>query len=142
MNGDPASEPCPVTFALELFGDRWTLIVLRDIVLDGHRRYNDILSANPGLATNILADRLSRLARRGMLEKTRAPSDARKFIYRPTERAISLVPMLLEMIVWSSGQGVAGVDSSIIERFEADRSALIEELQRKVRESIEPTASE
>lgn len=137
MNGDPASEPCPVTYALELFGDRWTLIVLRDVILRGHRRYNEILSANPGLATNVLADRLKRLERRGLLEKARAPRDARQFIYRPTETAIGLIPMLLEMIVWSSNQGVSGVDSTMIERFQTDREELIEDLQREVRESIE-----
>lgn len=130
---DGEKVPCPVTYALEIFGDRWTLLVLRDIMIDGRRRYRDLLSANPGLATNVLADRLKRLERRGLINRARDPIDARQIVYKPTERAIAVIPMLLEMIVWSAKNGADGVPKSLLRRYQADREDLIAELTRNVR---------
>ena len=126
-------QPCPVTYALEVFGDRWTLLVLRDVMLERRYRYRELLAANQGLATNVLSDRLKRLERRGLVSKTRDGADARQFIYGPTERAIGLVPMLVEMIVWSAGQGRAQVARTFLDRFEQDRAGLIKELQERIR---------
>lgn len=128
---------CPVTFAMEIFGDRWTLLVLRDVILRGRHCYKDLLTANPGLATNVLADRLKRLERRGLLSKKQDSSDARQYVYKPTETAVALIPMLVEMIVWGAGQGASGVPESFLERFEADRDALIAELKRQARGQIQ-----
>lgn len=136
-HGTEASPACPVTYALEIFGDRWTLLVLRDIILEARSRYRDVLAANPGLATNVLADRLKRLERRGILSKQSDPSDARQYVYKPTEAAIALIPMLVEMIVWSAKQGANGVSAQFLERFETDRDALIEELKHQTRRQIQ-----
>ena len=134
---DPSPpRPCPVTFALEIFGDRWTLLLLRDVLLEGLSRYGDLRAANPGIATNILADRLKRLERRGLLEKFRDPKDARQFVYRPTEFGISTVPMLLEMIVWGTKQGQGAADPELLVRFDADRDGLVRDLQRRIRERL------
>lgn len=130
----PQQRPCPVTYALELFGDRWTLLVLRDVMLEARHRYRDLLAANQGLATNVLSDRLKRLERRGLVSKTRDTADARQFVYRPTEAAKDLVPMLVEMIAWSAKQGHARMAPSFLRQFEEDREGLIAELQRQVRE--------
>lgn len=132
-----ANAPCPVTYALEIFGDRWTLLVLRDIMIDGRRRYKDLLSANPGLATNILADRLKRLERRGLISRARDPLDARQFAYKPTERAVAVIPMLLEMIVWSAKNGAGGVSKSLLRRYQTEREALIAELAQEVRSAAQ-----
>ena len=84
---------CPIHFALETFGDRWTLLVLRDVLLKGRSTYTDFLMAEEGIATNILADRLTSLQRDGLL--ARAPGGR----YRPTTKAIDLLPVLVEMIL-------------------------------------------
>ena len=86
--------PCPISYALEIFGDRWSLLVLRDLMLNGRRRYKDLLGCPEGIATNVLADRLRRLEERDLITKVRDPADARQFLYAPTEAAIALVPML------------------------------------------------
>lgn len=125
--------PCPVTYALEIFGDRWTLLVLRDVMIEGRRRYRELLSANPGLATNVLADRLKRLERRGLISRARDPMDARQIVYKPTEGAVAVIPMLLEMIVWSAKNGAGGVSKAFLRRHAADRDGLIAELIRNVR---------
>lgn len=127
---------CPVTYAMEIFGDRWTLSVLREAVLEGTCRYRAFQTAIPGIATNVLADRLKRLERRGFLSRERDPEDARQFLYGPTELAISTIPMLVEIMVWSARQGNQGLDPAFIRRFETDRQDLIEELQEKARRAI------
>lgn len=129
----PARSTCPISFALEIFGDRWTLLVLRDLLLRGRTRYRELLQAEEAIATNVLADRLQRLAGKGLIRKERDPADRRQHIYRPTELAVSLVPMLVEMIVWGARNGGADVPPEFIARFETDRDALIAEIQASAR---------
>jgi DNA-binding HxlR family transcriptional regulator len=97
----------------------------------------DLLSANPGLATNVLADRLKRLERRGLISRARDPIDARQIVYKPTERAVAVIPMLLEMIVWSAKNGSDGVPKSLLRRYETDREDVIAELMRSVRSAAQ-----
>jgi DNA-binding HxlR family transcriptional regulator len=126
---------CPLNFALEIFGDRWTLIVLRDLLLRSRRRYGELLACEEGIATNVLADRLKRLEQRGLVTKERDEADARQYVYRPTQQAVTLVPMLVEMTVWgarNSKQSSIGRD--FIRRFETDRAQLIAEIQEQIRE--------
>lgn len=130
----PKPNPCPVSFALETFGDRWTLVVLRDLVLNAHYRYKDLLGANPGIATNILADRLRRLEQRGLVSKQRDANDARQYLYKPTSLAISVIPMLVEMIIWGSENGDGLGSAKFTERFKSDREGLIAELQDNARQ--------
>ena len=132
-----AKSNCPVTYALEIFGDRWTLLVLRDILLESRHTYRDILDAHPGMATNVLADRLRRLLRRDLISKERDEHDARQFIYKPTELSVSVIPMLVEMIVWGSKHGDASADPDLLRRFDDDRVRVIEEIQDRVRMLIQ-----
>ncbi len=134
---DPSSEPrrsdCPISFALEIFGDRWTLIVLRDLMLRSRRRYRELLEGDEGIATNVLAERLKRLEHRKLITKQRDPDDARQFIYLPTELAVSLVPMLVEMTAWGIKTSNYDVGAEFLEKFETGRDKLISDLQVKIR---------
>jgi DNA-binding HxlR family transcriptional regulator len=125
---------CPISFALGIFGDRWSLLVLRDLVLKGKRRFTELLAAEEGIATNILSDRLRRLEDQGLIVREPDAHDRRRFIYRPTPMAVDLVPMLVEVVVWGARNdpGTA-VPESFIRLFEEDRDALIE----SIRESVE-----
>jgi DNA-binding HxlR family transcriptional regulator len=93
---------CPVNFAVESLGDRWSLIIVRDMIFWGKKTYGDFLKSDERIATNILADRLAFLEKEGIITKAPDPLDKRKEIYSVTERGIDLVPMLLEMIAWSA----------------------------------------
>ena len=93
---------CPISLALELLGDPWTLLVVRDLMFKGRHTFADLLAGGEGIASNILADRLARLERAGVLSKTRSPTDARRFIYRLTDKGIDLVPTLVELVLWSA----------------------------------------
>lgn len=93
---------CPIAFALEIFGDRWTLLVLRDLLFKGKKRYKEFLASEEEIATNVLAERLRRLEREGLVTRLRPPGGGRQFVYRPTAKALDLLPVLLEISVWSA----------------------------------------
>jgi DNA-binding HxlR family transcriptional regulator len=92
---------CPINLTLEMFGDRWSLIVIRDIMFGNRRHYGDLLRlSDEGIASNILADRLARLLKKRLLSRTSDPSHKQKSIYSLTEASIQLVPLLAHMGAW------------------------------------------
>jgi DNA-binding HxlR family transcriptional regulator len=92
---------CPVNFALESFGDKWSFLIVRDIIFYGKKTYGEFLQSEEHIATNILADRLTSLEKEGILSKAPHPTDKRKDIFKLSEKGIALIPMILEMVVWS-----------------------------------------
>ena len=121
---------CPISFALGIFGDRWTLLVLRDLMLRNKRRFKELAAAPERIATNVLSDRLRRLADAGLITREPDPEDRRQGIYRATERGIDLVPMLVELVVWGARNDPGtGVTRDFIERFERNRQGLIRAIQ-------------
>ncbi len=96
-----ARSGCPINLALETIGDRWSLIVIRDIMFGNRRHFRVLLNeSEEGIASNILADRLKRLVDSGLLSKADDPSHKQKAIYSLTEKAIQLVPLLAHMGAW------------------------------------------
>ena len=92
---------CPINLTLEVLGDRWSLIVIRDMMFGGRRHYRDLLShSQEGIASNILADRLKRLMAAGLITRRDDPSHKQKGVYSLTEPAIQLVPLLAQMGAW------------------------------------------
>ncbi len=114
---------CPINYALEIFGDRWTLLLLRDLILFGKEHYRELLASEEGIATNILADRLKRLEISGIITRERDPEDGRQFIYRTTEEGLALTPVLLEIAAWASVHGDTAAPEGFAESFYADREA-------------------
>src|SRR5207253_11274398 len=96
---------CPLNATLEVLGDRWSLLIVRDLIFKGRTTYKDFLAGGEGIATNVLADRLRRLEAEGGIEKGRDAADARRLVYRLTAKAPALGPALVEMVVWGAGPG-------------------------------------
>ena len=113
---------CPVNFALEAFGDRWALLILRDVVFRGKRTYGEFLKSEEGFSTNILASRLEHLIGEGILQREVHEEDGRKDLYSLTDKGLDLIPVIFEMVLWS-----AKYDS----RSEARRITRLVELIRK-----------
>ncbi|RYC10108.1 winged helix-turn-helix transcriptional regulator [Ciceribacter ferrooxidans] len=92
---------CPINLTLEVLGDRWSLIVIRDVMFGNRRHFRELLqNSEEGIASNILADRLKKLVERGLLTRADDPSHKQKAIYSLTEMSIELVPLFAEMGAW------------------------------------------
>lgn len=93
---------CPINFSLEVFGDKWSLLIVRDMVYFGKKTYGEFLESDEGIATNILASRLLQLEQSGILIKQPSKTDGRRDIYSLTEKGLDLIPVLLEMANWGA----------------------------------------
>ena len=117
---------CPINFALETFGDPWSLLVIRDIVYFGKKTYGEFLTSEEGMATNILASRLTRLEEQGILMKKPSVQDKRKEEYILTEKGLDLIPVLAEIANWSAEYDPhTGAPASWIALMKADREKMI-----------------
>jgi DNA-binding HxlR family transcriptional regulator len=128
---------CPVCQALDVFGDKWSLLVIRDLIFGGCKTYTDFLEGGEGISTNILADRLRSLEAEGLISKRAHPENKVKYIYELTEKGIALVPAMLEMIAWAADH-VEGVhpDAKLFSaRLKTDRDAVIKETLENLREN-------
>ncbi len=113
---------CPVAFGLDIFGDRWTLLVIREIMLRGKRTYSEFMEMEEEIATNILIDRLKSLEAEGLVDKTRDPENRRSFLYSLTKKGRDLAPVLLEIIIWSGEHDKRTFAmTGVLEEIEADR---------------------
>ena len=92
---------CPINLGLEVFGDKWTLLVIRDIMFAGKRHYREFLASDEGISSNILADRLAMLVAAGIISKAGDPSHRLKAIYSLTEKGIDLLPIIAQISRWS-----------------------------------------
>ena len=99
---------CPLNASVEMLGDRWSLLIIRDMMLGGARSYKEFLECYEGIATNILADRLRKLMACGIITTQEDPSDGRKRMYLLTAKGIDLAPVLTEMVLWASAYEETG----------------------------------
>jgi len=100
--GDTRRSQCPISFALDLLGDKWSLLVIRDLIFMQKRHFADFLASPEGIASNILASRLKNLVATGIVSRRPDPDNARKVIYELTEKGADLVPVLLDLIHWGA----------------------------------------
>ncbi len=124
---------CPINFALETFGDPWSLLIIRDMVYFGKKTYGEFLESEEGIATNILANRLARLEQHGIIMKRPAPSDRRKEEYVLTEKGLDLIPILVEMADWSARYDPqTGAPAAWIALVRAAREQMIQRIRETV----------
>lgn len=125
---------CPIDYALEVFGDRWTLLVLRDLMLSGKRHYRQLRSSKEGIASNILASRLRKMEADGLVIRKQDPEDKRQFFYEVTEKALDLVPVLLEISRWSAIYDEdTAAPPELMRRYEEEPQQLIADLKAAAR---------
>jgi DNA-binding HxlR family transcriptional regulator len=99
---------CPLNASVEMLGDRWSLLIIRDMMLRGFRTYKEFMECYEGIATNILADRLRKLVSYGIITTKPDPSDGRKVTYLLTRKGIDLAPVLTEMVLWAAAHEDTG----------------------------------
>ncbi len=127
---------CAVNYGVEMFGDRWSLLIIRDIVFVGKKTYGDFLKSEEGIATNVLASRLAFLEEQGILSRAQNPLDKRKDFYSLTEKGLDLIPTVLDIVLWSAKHDpksyVRG-QTDFIARLSKDRAQVGEEIKALVR---------
>ena len=126
----PRRSNCPIAYALDFVGDKWTLIVLRDLIMARKRHFRELLAGSEGIATNILASRLKLLEAAGLVTRRLDPAEARRVIYEPTEKALDLVPVLIELMRWSTKYDPkSAAPPRFVRRLAQDREGLIADLR-------------
>lgn len=116
---------CPISFSLDALGDKWTLLILRDLVFAGKSTYGEFLQSAEKMATNILADRLATLELQGFVSKQVAADKKSKFTYRLTEKGLDLLPLLLEITLWGAKYSPAGGNATLLQQLAADKEATL-----------------
>jgi DNA-binding HxlR family transcriptional regulator len=125
---------CPINFALETFGDPWSLLIIRDMVYFGKKTYGEFLASEEGMATNILASRLAHLEQQGILMKRPSGQDKRKEEYILTEKGLDLIPVLAEIATWSAEHdSQTGAPAAWIALMKADRESMLGLIRETVR---------
>ena len=130
---------CPLNASVEMLGDRWSLLIIRDMMLRGFRSYSQFLECYEGIATNILADRLRKLAGYGIIATEPDPSDGRRLIYLLTAKGIDLAPVLTEMVLWAAAHEETG-NQALVRQMRANKEKVIAEVRKRwtSRHSIQP----
>jgi DNA-binding HxlR family transcriptional regulator len=122
---------CPVSVSLEMIGDRWSLLIVRDLMVRGCRTFKEFENAGEGMATNILSDRLRKLKSTGIISTEVDESDLRRVNYRLTEKGIELAPVLLELLIWGARHEKTAAPCAVIEKMVEHRQALLGEVRRR-----------
>jgi len=122
--GPKRRSECPLNASVEMLGDRWSLLIIRDMMLRGFRSYKEFLECYEGIATNILADRLRKLRAYGIINAKPDPKDARKVTYSLTPKGIDLAPVLTEMVLWAAAHEDTG-NQALIRQMRADKEKFL-----------------
>jgi DNA-binding HxlR family transcriptional regulator len=123
---------CPISFSLELLGDKWTLVVLRDLIFARKRYYQELLDSPEKIASNILASRLKQLEAAAMITRKPDPEHGRRVVYAPTAKALDLLPVLIELMRWGMMHNPkATAPPEILRRIKHDRDGFIAELRAR-----------
>src|SRR5215470_521096 len=126
---------CPLNASVEMLGDRWSLLIVRDMMVRGARTFKEFLESYERIATNVLADRLNRLEGYGIIAAHSDPSDGRKRIYLLTEKGIDLAPVLTEMVLWAATHEETG-NQALVHRIREDKPRFLAHLRKRWKAQI------
>jgi DNA-binding HxlR family transcriptional regulator len=113
-----------------MLGDRWSLLIIRDMMLRGFRTYKELLGCYEGIATNILADRLQKLIAYEIISAKLDPEDGRKLIYSLTPKGIDLAPVLTEMVLWAAAHEDTG-NRALVQEMKKDKQKFLAALRQR-----------
>jgi len=128
--GSDRRSECPLNASVEMLGDRWSLLIIRDMMLRGFRSYKEFMECYEGIATNILADRLRKLIANGIITAEPDTTDGRKLTYFLTAKGIDLTPVLTEMVLWASRHENTG-NQELIQQMRKDKAKVIADVRER-----------
>jgi len=121
---------CPLNASVEMLGDRWSLLIIRDMMLFGYSTFKQFLNSHERIATNILSDRLRRLEDYGIIASAADPSDGRKLIYSLTAKGQDLAPVLTEMVLWAATHEDTG-NQALVRLIRKDKVRFLAEVRKR-----------
>jgi DNA-binding HxlR family transcriptional regulator len=121
---------CPLNASVEMLGDRWSLLIIRDMMLLGYRTFKEFLNSHERIASNILADRLLRLENYGIIASARDPCDGRKQIYSLTPKGLGLAPVLTEMVLWAAAYEDTG-NQALVRLIRKDKDGFLAQVRKR-----------
>jgi DNA-binding HxlR family transcriptional regulator len=132
---------CPISCSLDVFGDKWSLLIIRDIMLRGKLSYSEFLTSEEKIATNILANRLSVLEAEGILFKQVSPANKSKFIYSLTEKGIDLLPIIIEIMDWGAKYNANCPRRELGKKIKKDKAGAIKAYHEKLKKELRDSRS-
>lgn len=132
MNECAPRSDCPINYLLEIVGDKWSLLIIRDMLLNAKSSYGEFLASDEKIATNILASRLTSLENAGLITKNPDPENKKKYVYSLTEKGLDLIPLYIEIILWSAKHSPLSIPDDrkeMVAKAKQDKEMLIVELR-------------
>ena len=127
----PRRSSCPINAALETFGDRWSLLIIRDLMFRGRRTYREFLASEEGIATNVLASRLKSLQASAIITTRPDPADGRRQIYALTKKGLDLAPILVGLVAWASKYERTSMPQPLLRRMKGEPDKLLAEIEQR-----------
>lgn len=127
---------CPISCSLDVFGDKWSLLIIRDIMLRGKLSYSEFLESEEKIATNILANRLNVLVAENILSKRVSPDNKSKYLYSLTEKGVDLLPIIIEIMDWGAKYNANSPRRELGKRIKKDKAGVVKEYLEKLKNEI------
>ena len=128
---------CPISCSLDIFGDKWSLLIMRDMMFYQKSTYGDFLKSAEGIATNILASRLQGLEENKLIEKLEHPDSKAKGLYKLTQKGIDLLPIILEIHFWSDKYFTISADiKAMIKEAKKDKDAFVKRMTKELKKQL------
>ena len=124
---------CPINYSVEIFGDKWMLLLLRDLMFNGKNSFLEFRASAEKISSAVLTEKLNILLNEGIVSKVTSPKNASKFLYLLTDRGIELVPVMVEILNWGSRYNPDGGPKTLLDRINQNKKKAIKELQDKLR---------
>ena len=124
---------CPINYSVEIFGDKWMLLLLRDLMFNGKNSFLEFRASNEKISSAVLTEKLNTLLAEGIVTKVTSPKNASKFLYLLTDKGIELVPFMVEFLDWGSRYNPDGGPKSLLNQIKQSKKKTIAELQDKLR---------
>ena len=132
---------CPISCSLDIFGDQWSLLIIRDVMLRGKVSYSEFLESEEKISTNILANRLSVLETENILWKEVSPANKSKFVYSLTQKGADLLPIVIEIMDWGAKYNANCPRRELGQKIKKNKSAVIKEYSRVLKKQVKQRSS-
>lgn len=126
---------CPINVALEMIGDSWSLLIVRDLMFKSLKTFGDFQACEERIATNILADRLDRLCANGIIVKQKDSADGRRYQYRLTAKGADLAPVMVDLVLWAARHEKTEAPAGIVREMSSNRKRYLSQLRERVASS-------